>query len=158
MFAEIYLLKGCVWSPWNLLKCDIASAKSSAPSALHCSGNRFIERGISSPNDRISYTHACSKIYQIDNSMYIYSHVILFSGKVSKLACTRHYITDFFPCSMLSAQSRICAILKSTRNVSSNIWRKTRNKYMYRMCVGMDGWCTEKCCFRSSHELILLVT
>ena len=53
-----YLLKGCVCSPWNLLKCDIASATPRVPSALHCSGNSVIKRGISSQNDCISYAHA----------------------------------------------------------------------------------------------------
>ena len=57
MFAILIYSKNCVCSSWSLLKCDIASATSSVPSALHCSGNRVIKREIISPNDCISFAH-----------------------------------------------------------------------------------------------------
>lgn len=64
----------CVWSPCNLLKCDIASTTSAAPCALHCSGNRVVKRGIISPNH---YAH-CDNIYNIDNSIWMVIRAVCF--------------------------------------------------------------------------------
>ena len=124
--CDDFMLKVCVWSPWNVLKCDIVSA---TPSEHYTVAGIVLSNGGLAGQTTISYAHECSKIYKIDSS--IFTHMPSYSPAKCRSWLARGTILRiFFQCSMLFAQSRICAILKSTRNVSSNIWRKTRNKYM----------------------------